>query len=140
MGSAHFLGQITFPMANEPEWLIECLGVDDTVRLIEISGGLPLYVPGNIRNSPVRLLAEFDERYGLALSRKLVAYFGGGVIKVPLAQKWRVEVYHARGMSPEAIARELRCNYVTVLRRLSQLRAGGKSGANTLSRIPRHPR
>jgi hypothetical protein len=105
-------------MKGEPNWLIECLGVDDTVRLIEISGGLPLSVPSGMRNSPLALREHFNNCYGAVLAYKLVRYFGGSEIKVPLAAKWRTAFYADQGMSPREIARKLNCSYDTVLRRL----------------------
>jgi hypothetical protein len=100
--------------------LIECLGVDDAVRLIEITGGLKIWVPSGLGNSPSALMAQFEADYGPALTRKLIRYYGGGELEVPLAQKWRTEVYHQRGMSIEAIARKLQCSYITVRRRLGR--------------------
>ncbi len=106
------------PPLSGPDWLIECLGVADTVRLIEISGGLTIWVPSGVGNSSSALRAHFDLEYGPDLARKLVRYFGGGSIKVPLAPKWRTAFYAGQGMAHQAIARKLNCSYGTVLRRL----------------------
>jgi hypothetical protein len=107
------------PPPRELNWLIECLGLEDTVKVIEISGGLQVWVPSGVGASWDSKREEFDAGFGEALAQQLVRYYGGGMIKIPLAAKWRTKFYYSQGMKHAQIARKLQCSVETVQRRLS---------------------
>ncbi len=82
--------------------LVECLGVEGTLKLIEARGGVRIFVPkpANIAES---WLADILEPQGL---QKLAQAFGATEIAVPLCREWRARLLlHAGGRSQADIAR-----------------------------------
>lgn len=80
--------------------LIELIGEDATVKLIEAYGGTRPTVPTIFpAQHPMKdLLGDFD-------FKRLHQYFGGCVLQLPLAKRWRLEIYRQRGMKTKEIAR-----------------------------------
>jgi hypothetical protein len=100
--------------------LIEHLGLDDTLRLIEARGGTQIWAPKGVDNSSEPLRAAFIQEFGETMTRALIRGFGGGPLWVPLCPEWRTALYAHRGLTPEAIARKLCCHIDTVRRRLKR--------------------
>jgi hypothetical protein len=82
--------------------MIELLGEDATLALIEAHGGTRVNVPKAVpAQHPLRdLLGE--ARFAL-----LFQYFGGTEIVVPQAREWRLRLYQRRGMTRREMARRL---------------------------------
>ena len=80
--------------------LIELLGEDATLKLVETYGGtrrgVPKYMPET---------HELRDLLGDAAFVLLFQYFGGSEISVPLAKRWRLELYAKRGLKTKEIAR-----------------------------------
>ena len=95
-------------------WLIEVIGLDNTLRLIEARGGSRFWVPKGVDNSSAEARANLEEEFGKPMVRALIRAFGGGPIKVPLAVPWRIQLYHAAGIPVDRIAINLVCSAVTV--------------------------
>ena len=87
--------------------LVEHLGLDDTVRLIEARGGRQIWVPKGVDNSSEPLRAAFVAEFGEAMTKALIRGFGGGPVWVPLCPDWRTALYAHRGMTPADIAGKL---------------------------------
>lgn len=81
--------------------LIELLGRDGYLRLIEAHGGTRLYVPNSTVHS--RLHDEIGEDTANALSD----FCGGNYLKVPLDRAFRARHYRSAGFSNARIARKL---------------------------------
>jgi hypothetical protein len=109
----------TPPPPRELNWLIECLGLDDTVKVIELAGGLNLWIPSGVGASQDAKRDKFDAEFGKPLAQQLIRYYGGSTIKIPLAAKWMTKFYHHKGLTPAEIARTLRCSIETVYRRIN---------------------
>lgn len=80
--------------------LIELIGEDATIKLIEAYGGTRPTVPKTFpAQHPMKeLLGDFD-------FKNLHQYFGGCTLRLPLAKRWRLEIYRQRGMKTKEIAR-----------------------------------
>jgi hypothetical protein len=101
------------PPTEEVRRVVQIVGAEAALTLIETYGGTRLYVP----KQPTKGLIELiDEGCAKALSEA----WGGDTIKMPLGRAWRVLVYQARGMSYPAIARKAGCSEDTVWRVLSR--------------------
>ena len=73
---------------SELPGLLELLGNDDTLRLVEAFGGTRIFVPIEVKEKhPLR------EALGLNLYKKLIRYYRGSHLLVPLAKPWRIGVY-----------------------------------------------
>ena len=78
--------------------LVDVVGADGALALIETYGGTRFYVPKQKPNADmVRLLGE-------VAATMLVQQIGGNTIKVPLAKRWRCLVYRSRGRTYRSIA------------------------------------
>lgn len=109
------------PPPRSLTWLIEALGVDDTLTLIEKCGGTPVWIPSGVNNSSVKARVDLEAQFGKPMARALIRAFGGVKLTVPIARGWRICLYHAHGMSNTEIALKLVCHYDSVLRRLSRI-------------------
>jgi hypothetical protein len=107
-------------------WLIEVIGVDHTLRLIEARGGSRMWVPKGIDNSSAKLRSDLEDEFGKPMVRALIRGFGGGPIKVPLAVPWRIQLYHAAGIPTDRIAISLVCSTVTVEKYIHLGRVGAE--------------
>jgi len=103
------------------EMLIDVLGVDDTLRLVEAFGGTKFWVPKGVDNSSRQLRMDLEAQFGKAMTRELIRGYGGGKLSVPLVKNWRIQLYAASGMKPVHIARRLLCN-IGVVRHVLGLR------------------
>lgn len=110
------------PPPKQISFLIEVLGLDDALRLIEAHGGTTLWIPKGVDNSSARLRENFEQRFGKKMTRELIRSFGGGAIKVPLCPDWRTALYEHQGLSQTEIALKLGCHSDTVWRRLKRRR------------------
>lgn len=89
--------------------LLELLGEDSTLKLVQAYGGTRLSVPKTMpQTHALRDLLGDD---GFAL---LFQYFGGSEIPVPIARRWRFDIYKKRGITRREIARHLGCSEKTV--------------------------
>lgn len=78
----------------------EVLGLDDTLRFIEVFGGTEIYIASNpqTRSRVVGLLGYDKAKALTEVSDRLQP-------RVPQAKKWRTLVYKAQGMLTVQIAR-----------------------------------
>lgn len=80
--------------------LLELVGEDATVKLLEAYGGtrptVPKFFPA--QHPMMDLLGEYDFKI-------LHQYFGGCVLHLPLAKRWRLAIYRRRGLKTKEIAR-----------------------------------
>lgn len=90
------------PPPPELAGLVRLIGAEATLTLVELHGGTRLPVPKSA-NQGTRLSREI----GLAAARALSAEYGGLMLRVPLAKRWRALVYRRAGQSYSAIARRL---------------------------------
>lgn len=99
------------PRTNEETLagLIETLGPDATLRVLEAYGGQRLRLPVGLRSgSPLLTLL------GRRIAETLVAARGGETIAVPLAREFRARMYFSRGWSTRKIAVTLVMKWETV--------------------------
>jgi hypothetical protein len=89
---------------------VELLGTETTLALVEGFGGTLIRVP----KDPPHQSHVLVEALGDAGMARLIAYFGGDRLAVPLARQWRFKLYTARGMTRRAIARKLGVTEKTV--------------------------
>ncbi len=80
--------------------LLELLGEDATLRLVEAYGGTRRAVPKKMPEQH-----ELKELLGEHAFAELHRYFGGSELKLPLAKRWRLEIYRKRGLRTKEIAR-----------------------------------
>ncbi len=92
-------------MSDIQAQLIDLIGLDATVQLIEHFGGTQLYIPHGSRVGELRLAQLLGAQAEIALAKE----FGGTTLKVPLCKAWRARLYRARGMTHREIARRLGC-------------------------------
>ena len=105
--------------------LIEVLGLDNTLRLIEKRGGTKLYVPTGVGSSWIKLRAELEAEFDGPMVKALIAGFGGEIkVTVPLARDWRIQIYAARDMTHADIALRAGAHVETVRRVLKRLKTG----------------
>ena len=97
--------------------LVDAMGADATLRLIEAFGGARIAVPTRARDESA-LTAVIGQQ---ALSG-LVKLFGGMRLSVPLAKAWRAQVLRERdGLSHAAIAQRLVMSQTSVERMMAAL-------------------
>lgn len=106
------------PPANI-QWLVDAVGVDVALLVIEEYGGTAVWIQSGVGNDHSALRHKFEAAFGKTATQALIRYFGGGRIVVPLCKAWRIELYAARGMSASQIALKLGCSDRTVWRRLT---------------------
>ena len=104
--------------------LVELLGLDGALALIERFGGQKLWVRSNVNNSPGETSWEVAETLGHAAAKALIQRYGGGELVVPLCKDWRTELYLHRGMPPAEVARKLGDHIATIRRRQKRAREG----------------
>lgn len=100
---------------SELQNLLELLGTEATLKIVEAYGGTRMAVRGNeAADCELRVLLG-DAAYAL-----LVQYFCGDVIDVPMARKWRFDIYAAMGMKRREIARKTGCTERAVYAHFNQ--------------------
>lgn len=85
----------------------ELLGPEETFSLVERVGGISPYIP-NGNSVYENHLNRFKIAFGQPLADRLIRYYGGGKITVPLCDRWLAAVYLARGEAVRNIALRLR--------------------------------
>ena len=89
----------------EAQRLIDLIGVEHALRLMEQHGGSRVFVP--VRANPKQRLAR---ELSPAAEAALVEEFGGNNLEVPLCKAWRARIYRAGGMTHRKIALALGCH------------------------------
>ena len=104
--------------------LLSAIGQEATVKLVSNFGGLRLYVPQSPR--PADAIARC---VGFSNALKLARVWGGDRMDVPrpALRRARILDLRARGMSVEAIARELQCTTRCVYQVLADSRRAVRS-------------
>lgn len=94
--------------------LVEAMGIEATLKLLEAFAGERIYVPQTAAAGQV-----IAEAIGLEAATGLSKAYGRGYLKVPMAREWRVLIYQSRGLSYRAIARRTKCTEGNVSRILT---------------------
>ena len=100
---------------NELASMIELLGEDATLKLVEAYGGTRRGVPKYMPEAH-----ELRDLLGDAAFALLFQYYGGSEITMPMARHWRIEIYLKRDMKPKEIARRAGCTEAAVYAYLRQ--------------------
>jgi hypothetical protein len=79
--------------------LLDLIGEDATLALVEARAGHMIYVPRDAKDA-----TELAKIIGLDAARKLGQEFPGVPLQVPVAREWRVTIYSARGHTVPDIA------------------------------------
>lgn len=96
---------MTIETPPQAQRLVELIGVEMTLKLMNLHGGSRVFVP--LRAKPgQRLARELSPEAEAAL----VDEFGGNNLDVPLCKTWRARIYRSRGMTHRDIALALGCN------------------------------
>lgn len=90
------------PPPAELAELVDAIGAEGVLRLIEKVGGTRIYVPTMERSN-----VSLSRQIGVDLATQLSANRGGEQLDVPLARAWRIRVYAAQGMKLPEIARRM---------------------------------
>jgi Mor family transcriptional regulator len=88
--------------------LLELIGEEMTLKLVENFGGTRVFVPkAMVKKHPViDVLGEI----GLAL---MIQYFSGDM-PIPIARGWRIQLYLKQGLKIKEIARKVHCSETAV--------------------------
>lgn len=101
--------------------LVEVIGVPATLAIIRHRGGIKLYVP--VRADPSHPLGQIC---GMEPFRRLVAYYRGEEIEIPLCRALREQEAlsaHDDGQSVASLARDYGCTERTMRSMLKRARA-----------------
>jgi AraC-like DNA-binding protein len=79
--------------------MIELLGEDATLKLVEAYGGTRRGVPKKMPKEH-----ELLDLLGPSSFALLHQYFAGSEIAIPLARQWRVHVFERKGLTPKELA------------------------------------
>lgn len=103
----------------EIAWLVQILGEDGALRLIEEAGGTRVYVSSKPdASSSLSLMIGLEGAQRMA--EGLLAHKAGGIyVKVPLMRAWRIRLYRSRRYTVRDIARALRVSESTVEKHLA---------------------
>ena len=96
------------PPTDDVAVLVDLLGPETALRLIEARGGARVYVGGLTEGA---VLAEI---VGLDGAAALRSRYGATQIKIPIARPWRVLCYLAQGLSRDKAALRAGCSLNTV--------------------------
>ncbi|WP_160009814.1 hypothetical protein [Rhizobium sp. 18055] len=88
-------------MSELTDELMDALGEEGFLKLIEVHGGIRLYIP---KNAPA---SKLSSEIGSENTARLSNMFSGEYISVPLAREFRANHYRAQGESNAMIARRL---------------------------------
>ena len=104
-------------------FLIEMLGEEVTLKLVETYGGTRRYVPQ-------KLLEQHEMREALGDDgfEALQKCFGGFDLPIPQAREWRFHIYNRSGLSARIMARKLGLTE----RRVRQMMAGDVRSAHQI--------
>lgn len=116
-------------MSGELKNLIETLGQEGALRLIETFGGTRIVVPAArpVSHKLLDVLGSHD--FDL-----LWTHYRGEVFAVPIARAWRINLYAAQQLSRAEIARRAGCSENTVY---AHLRGDRQSGLQLTLRFDR---
>lgn len=98
------------PPTDEVAGLVELIGAEAALKLVEARGGTRIYVA-----DPESGVAITDI-IGVDAATALRARYGSNRYKVPIARPWRVLCYLAQGLSQERAALKAGCSTNTVVR------------------------
>lgn len=96
------------PHTDDVAQLVNLIGPEATLKLIEARGGTRLYVSDAVEGLTI------PDIIGIDAAAKLSAVYGRDRLKVPLARPWRILCYQAMGLSYSAMARRAGCTEGTV--------------------------
>jgi hypothetical protein len=96
------------PPTEDVARLVETIGEEATLRLLEARGGTRLWIPVE---AEAGVLASI---VGLDAAVKMYGKYGRGEIKVPLGRPWRVLCYIAMGLNRQQAALKAGCTENTV--------------------------
>jgi hypothetical protein len=96
--------------------ILEKLGEEMTLRLLELHGGTQLYIPFGSKAGTLSLARDLSPEAEIALASE----FGGNNLKLPLCKEWRARIYRKRGMTHKQIAKRLGCTERGVVTYLKQ--------------------
>ena len=105
-------GRPLVPPAPEVRLLVQAIGEQATLRLVEAFGGTRVYVaarPGE--ESQVATAVGLEAAAALGATE-----LGGERVRVPLARAWRVQLLHALGATNPEIVRRVGMDRSTVYR------------------------
>lgn len=98
------------------------IGDDDTMRLLEECGGTRIYIPARVKaeeaETPSKILQYVSRKNAIRLSEE----FGGLFYDVPVARKFRIARYRARGCTLNDIAQKVGISRCAVTRSLKKMR------------------
>ncbi len=92
------------PPTAECARLVQIMGAEGALALIEWRGGDRFYVPKFFDPE-----SEFAATVGADAAKLLIARLGREYVKVPQAREWRIMIYRQQGLSYAQIARKLTC-------------------------------
>lgn len=96
------------PPTEDVAHLVELIGEEAALRLLEARGGVRVYVSDPAEG---RVLAEI---VGLDAAAAMRAKYGSTRVKLPVGRQWRVLCYKAMGLSRPSIALRVGCSETTV--------------------------
>jgi len=99
--------------------LVEWIGLDAALLLIEEYGGTRFWVPNGLAGNHRTVHERLEALIGKDATATLIRYYGGDKVALPLAKQWRMQVYAARGMSNVEIARRVKLAEYSVRRFLA---------------------
>lgn len=109
--------RLYWELPKEARNLIDCLGWELALKVLDTFGGTRLLIPSGRRTSKgLDTLVELVGEEGFA---KLVGMFGTVQVAIPLCQalkRERAYVLHRQGLSGEAIAKQLGVDWTTAYR------------------------
>lgn len=103
----------TMPDVKVPEqikFLVDAVGVENTLSFIDGVGGRRIWVPANSKNS------KCAQVYGEDIAAALSEEYGGNHYDVPLAREWRALLFYCQGLTMSDIASRLGCSRSAVVR------------------------
>lgn len=109
------------PPTSEVAHLVQLIGAEATLALVERWGGTRLYLPE--RPNPD---GELWAVVGADAARYLSERYGREQIEVPGARQWRILIYRGRGMTHAQIARATGCTERNVRRTLARAAEGDR--------------
>lgn len=110
----------------EISWLVQILGEDGALRLIEEAGGTRIYVSAapDITSSLSLMIGRENAQ---RMADALLAHKAGGIyLKIPLVRAWRIRLYRSKGYTHRDIARALGVHESTVERHLKAAEMTGQ--------------
>jgi hypothetical protein len=81
--------------------VLELIGEDMTLKLVEAYGGTRCAVPKALPEKH-----ELRDLLGDTAFEELHRFFGGYELKLPLAKRWRLDVYRKQGFRTRDLARK----------------------------------